>query len=106
MNNELIKVENDNLIINEEYVKKYRQFLELKSYIDLADKEIKQSAKDYMEATGKTNIQAGGLIFEYRKGTTRTSLDSKKLKEELPDIYEEYSKTSEVASSVVIKVVE
>lgn len=106
MNNELIKIENDNLIVNEEYVKKYRQFLELKDYIDLADKEIKQGAKDYMESTGKTNIVAGGLCFEYRKGTTRISIDSKRLKEQLPDIYEEYSKTSEVSSSVVIKVLE
>lgn len=104
--NELIKIENDNLIIDEEYLKKYKHFLELKNYIDLADKEIKQSAKDYMEATGKTNIVAGGLYFEYRKGTTKTTIDSKRLKEELPDIYKEYSKTSDVASSVVIKVLE
>ena len=106
MNNELVRIENDNLIIDEEYVKKYRQFLELKNYIDLADKEIKQGAKDYMETTGKTNIVAGGLCFEYRKGTTRTTIESKRLKEELPDVYEEYSKTNEVSSSVVIKVLE
>ncbi len=102
--NELVKIENENFIVNEEYVEKYRQFLALKEYIELADKEIKQSAKDFMEATGKPNITAGGLVFEYRKGTTRTSLDSKKLKEDLPDIYEEYSKTSPVASSVIVKV--
>ena len=106
MNNELIKIENENLIVNEEYVRKYKEFLKLKDYIELADKEIKQGAKDYMEATGKTNITAGGLSFEYRKGTSRTTIDSKKLKEELPDIFEEYSKTSEVSSSVVIKVLE
>ena len=106
MSMDLVKIENDNLIIDEEYVKKYKQFLELKNYIYLADKEIKQGAKDYMEATGKTNIVAGGLCFEYRKGTTRTTIDSKRLKEELPDIYEEYSKTSEVSSSVVIKALE
>lgn len=102
--NELVKIENENFIVNEEYVEKYRQFLALKEYIELADKEIKQSAKDFMEATGKPNITAGGLVFEYQKGTTRTSLDSKKLKEDLPDIYEEYSKTSPVASSVIVKV--
>lgn len=102
--NKLVKIENENFIVNEEYVEKYRQFLALKEYIELADKEIKQSAKDFMEATGKPNITSGGLVFEYRKGTTRTSLDSKKLKEDLPDIYEEYSKTSPVASSVIVKV--
>ena len=65
--NELVKIENENFIVNEEYVEKYRQFLALKEYIELADKEIKQSAKDFMEATGKPNITAGGLVFEYRK---------------------------------------
>lgn len=104
--NELVKIEKENFIVNKEYVEKYRQFLALKEYIELADKEIKQSAKDFMEATGKQNITAGGLVFEYRKGTTRTSLDSKKLKEDLPDIYEEYSKASPVASSVIVKVLE
>lgn len=104
--NNLVKIENDNFIVDESYIKDYKKFLELKEKIELADKEIKQSAKDYMEAKGKTNITAGGLYFEYRKATTRTSLDSKKLKEDLPDIYEEYSKTSPVASSVVVKILE
>lgn len=104
--NNLVKIENDNFLIDEAYLNKYKLFLELKEWVELADKEVKQSAKDFMEAKGKSNITAGGLYFEYRKATTRTSLDSKKLKEDLPDIYEEYSKTSPVASSVVVKVLE
>lgn len=102
--NNLVKIENDNFIVDESYVNDYKKFLELKERIELADKEIRQIAKDFMEAKGKTNIIAGGLYFEYRKATSRTSLDSKKLKEELPDIYEEYSKTSPVVSSVIVKV--
>ena len=104
--NELAKIENGNLIVDEEYSKKYKLFLQLKDYIELADKELKQRVKDFMETTGKTNVVASGLCFEYRKGTVRTSLDSKRLKEELPDIYEEFSKTSQVASSVVVKVLD
>jgi len=104
--NNLTRVENGSFIVDEEYVRKYREFLKLKEYVDLADKEIKQGAKDFMEATGKTNIVAGGLSFSYRQGTTRISLDSKKLKEELPDVYKKYFKESEVSSSVVVKVID
>ena len=40
----------------------------------------------------------------YRKATKRTTVDSKRLKDELPDVYEEYSKTSDVASSVSVEI--
>lgn len=102
--NDLVKIEKDQFMVDESYAEKYKLFLELKEWIELADKQIKQDAKDFMEATGKPNMTAGNLYFEYRKPTTRTSLDTKKLKEELPDIWEEYSKTSPVASSVIVKV--
>jgi predicted phage-related endonuclease len=46
----------------------------------------------------------GSLKVSYRKASTRTTLDSKKLKEELPDIYDEYSKISNVSSSISISV--
>lgn len=104
--NELAKIENDNFIVDETYVEKYKLLLELKEWFELADKDVRQRALDYMEATGKKNIVAGGLWFTYREGTIRTSLDTKKLKEDHPDIYEEYSKTSKVASSIVVKVLE
>lgn len=102
--NELTKIENNQFIVDASYSEKYKLFLELKDYIELADKKVRQDAKDYMEATGKPNMTVGNLYFEYRKPTTRTSIDTKKLKEERPDICDEYSKTSPVASSVIVKV--
>ena len=40
----------------------------------------------------------------YKNASTRTTIDSKRLRKELPDVAEEYSKTSNVSSSVAIEV--
>lgn len=104
MNNELVKIENNEIVLNQDYVEQYKQFVKLKEEIELKDKEVKQAIKDFMEETGKEKIVVNGLIATIRKATTRTSLDSTKLKKELPDIYEEYSKTTNVASSLILSV--
>ena len=92
--------------LNKDYVSAYKLIHKLRKESELADKEIIQQLKDYMEENGIETLSLDGLIFTYRKGSVRTSLDSKRLKEELPDIYEEFSKTSQVASSVVVKVLD
>ena len=43
------------------------------------------------------------MIVTYVAPTTRTSIDSKKLKEDMPEVVEKYSKTSNVKSSIRIK---
>ncbi len=105
--NELVKIENNEIILDKQYVEEYRNALKIIKKWELGNKEVLQAIKDYMESTGKTEpIKLDGLEFNYRKGTTRTTIDSKRLKEECSDIYEEYSKTSLVSSSVSVKIVE
>lgn len=99
----LMEVKNEELLLNEEFAENLKEFLKLQEKLELALKEVKQGALDYLEETGKTSVEISGIKFEYRKGSTRTTLDSKKLKEEQPDIYEAYSKTTDVASTVVVK---
>jgi predicted phage-related endonuclease len=72
--------------------------------MELLEKQLKEEIKEAMEKNNVTSLEFGELKIKYRSATTRTSLDSKRLKEELPDIYEEYSKTSEVSSSISISV--
>ena len=45
-----------------------------------------------------------GLSATLKESYSKTTLDSKRLKEELPEIYEEYSKTSDVASSITLTI--
>lgn len=102
--NELVKVENNEIVIVGDIIEQYKQFDKLKKAFELKDKEFKQALKDAMEQTGKTKLIINGLCATVKSGTTRTTLDSKRLKEECPDVYEEYSKTSSVASSITLTI--
>lgn len=97
-----LQVIDNSIQISPEWLKKYRNFKAMQLKMDLAEKEFKEQLKEAMEKTGKTSVIVEGFSAVVKKATTRTSLDSKRLKAELPDIFEEYSKTSEVKSSIII----
>ena len=101
---ELVKVENGQVVVAQEIVNQIVNFKKEMLKMELLEKQLKEEIKEAMEKNNVTSLEFGELKIKYRSATTRTSLDSKKLKEELPDIYEEYSKTSEVASSISISV--
>ena len=101
--NELVKVENNQIVVSSDFINDYKKFQELKLKMDLAEKEIKQEVKELIES-GVAIAPSEEIKITYRKASTRTTLDSKKLKEDMPDIFEEYSKTSKVTSSVSINV--
>jgi predicted phage-related endonuclease len=101
---EIVKIENGQIEIAKEFTKQYKEFLKLQLEMDLKMKEVKEKVKSAMEEYGISSFDNDDLTITYRKGTTRKSVDSKKLKEELPDIYEEYLKESTVASSVIVEV--
>jgi predicted phage-related endonuclease len=103
---EIVKIENGQIEIAKEFTKQYKEFLKLQLEMDLKMKEVKEKVKSAMEEYGITTFDNDDLTITYRKGTTRKSIDSKKLKEELPDIYEEYLKESQVASSVIVEIKE
>lgn len=102
--NELVKVENGQIVVAQEVVNQIVEFNKEKLKMDLVEKELKEKLKEAMENNNVTKLEFGELKVSYRNASTRTSIDSKKLKEELPDIYEEYSKTSNVSSSISISV--
>jgi predicted phage-related endonuclease len=102
--NELVKIEDNQIVIANETIEKIKNFQKLKAEMDLIEKDLKQQLKDKMEEVGLKKFIVNGLCATIKNATTRTTLDSKKLKEELPDIYEEYSKTTEVASSISLTI--
>lgn len=102
--NELVKIENNEIVVNESTVEQIIKFEKMKEEMDLKEKEFKQALKDKMEELGIKKFCVNGLSAIIRDSSTRTSLDSKRLKEELPDIYEEYSKTTDVNSSIVLTI--
>lgn len=59
-----------------------------------------------MEENDIKKIDTGDIIITRVLPTKRTSVDSAKLKKELPDVFDKYSKVSNVKGSIRIKIKE
>lgn len=101
---ELVEVKNNEIIINEGFIEDYKNFKKMQLEMELKEKEVKLLLKNAMEMTGKKSIIKEGFSVTYKAPTTRKTVDTKRLKEELPDIYGMFIKESEVTGSVTIKV--
>ena len=100
--NEMVVIKNNEIIVDATVIEKIKDFKKAKAQMDLVEKELNKSLKEAMEKVGLKKFIVNGLCATIKDGTTRTTVDSKRLKEEAPDIYEEYSKTTSVASSITL----
>lgn len=64
---------------------------------------LKAKLLEAMEYHLVTKWENDDMVINYVAPTTRTSIDTKALKKDLPEIFEKYSKTSNVKSSVRFK---
>lgn len=62
--------------------------------------------KDYMASEGIKKFENEYLSLTFVEPSSRTIFDSKRFKEEEPDTYAQYTKTSTIAGSLRIKVKE
>lgn len=77
-----------------------------KKKIEDKEKEMRVQLVAAMEKYGVKSFENEDMKFTYVAPTTRTTIDSVKLKKDLPDIAAKYSKTSNVSASVKITVKE
>lgn len=75
-----------------------------KKKIEDQEKKMRDQLKQAMEKYGVKKFETTEVKFTYVAATTRTTLDSKALKADLPDIAAKYTKTSAVSASVKIEV--
>ena len=66
------------------------------------EKEFKTRLTKLMGEAGIYNISIGGLKISYVKGYTKSSIDSTRLKKEMPEVVEKYSKTTNVSPTIKI----
>ena len=104
---ELIKVNEKNEIeVAEEIIREIKNFETLKVSVEIQEKKLREELLEAMKKYNISNWQTpdGSIKAVYKSGTTRTNIDSKRLKEELPDIAEEYSKVVNVKESVALTI--
>lgn len=75
-----------------------------KKQIEEQEKKMRQQLQAAMEKYGVKSFENETVKFTYVAPTTRTTIDSKSLKADLPDVAAKYSKTSPVSASVKITV--
>ncbi len=102
--NELVKIENNDIVIDSDFIEKYRNFKKIQLEMDLMEKDFKAKLKEAMEKLGKDKFIVEGFSAKIKAGYTTKRFDSARFKKECPEIYEEYSKDSSVSSSIIIEV--
>lgn len=100
--NDIIRIENGQLAVQTiEYIRatEARMKKEKEEY-DAFKAELLQA----MEQNGVVKIDTDEVLINYVTSTNRETFDSKAFKADMPDLYNEYVKFSEVKPSVRIKV--
>lgn len=75
-----------------------------KKRLEDEDKKMREELEQAMSAYGITSFENEFVKITHVEPTTKVSVDSKKLKADLPDIYSKYSKVSDVKGYVKITV--
>lgn len=78
---------------------------EIKGLKEMQD-TYKEALLKIMEENNILKIEQGKLVVTRKAPTTRETLDSKSLKADMPDIYDEYVKITDVKGSITLKIKE
>lgn len=92
---------NDNAMI---IMQQIASISKAKKELEAEEKEARTALEKAMSAYGIKSFDNEILKVVYVPPTTKTTLDSKSLKKDLPDVYDKYAKVSNVKESVRITV--
>ena len=100
---ELIKVYGEAAILDGTTAKHIAEFEKMAKEIKTKEDELKKAILTEMESKGIIKLETDELTISYVAATDRETFDSKKLRADNPDLYDEYIKISTVKPSVRIK---
>lgn len=86
----------------EEFYKKYREYKKAETEFNNLYEPFKENLISLHERRPELpkRVIVGGVALTYVSPSTKTTVDSKKLKEEEPDLAKKFSKTSNVKASI------
>lgn len=100
---DLITIKDETAILDRETATKIAEFEQMAKEIKAKEDELKKAILKEMETKQLIKLDTDNLTITYIAPSERESLDSKTLREELPDIYDAYVKISPVKPSIRIK---
>jgi hypothetical protein len=90
-------------LVPEGFARKYKQMLKLQDELKKMEDDFKKKLLEVFESIPEletNSVTIDGLKFTYVKGSVRKTVDTKKLQEEMPEIYNKFLKESNVKSSI------
>ena len=100
---ELIAITENGAILSRDTVEKIAEFERVAKEIKAKQDELKAAILAEMEEKNILKLETPEMIVSYVAAYDKESLDTKAIKEELPDIYDTYAKLSPVKASIRIK---
>lgn len=100
---ELITLKDNLAILDVETAGKIANFEKMAKEIKAKEDELKKAILEEMQDKGLIKLETDELVISFVSGTTRETLNTKSLKEELPDIYDTYVDIKSVKPSIRIK---
>lgn len=100
---ELIKVYGEAAILDGTTAKHIAEFEKMAKDIKAKEDELKKAILAEMESKGIIKLETDELTISYVAATDRETFDSKKLRTDNPDLYDEYIRMSTVKPSIRIK---
>lgn len=85
-------------------IQQITQLVMMKKQLEDQEKLLKEELTKAMEAYGVKSFDNDQIKLVYVAPTTRSTIDSTRLKKDHPDLAKEYTKTSDVSASVRITV--
>ena len=102
--NSLITIENGNAVLNAEISSQIAEFERQVKSIKAQEETLKKAILKAMEDNNIIRLETDDITVSYVASTDRETLDSKSLRNDLPDIYDEYIRITKVKPSIRIKV--
>mgnify|MGYP003471909494 CR=1 FL=1 len=103
MNTAIITYDGDSPVIAREISQKIAEFEREIKELKKKEEELKERIKEAMEENGVVKLENELLSVSYVAEYEKETLDTTKLKKEIPEIYDGYVKMSKVKASVRIK---
>ena len=101
---DLIKFENNVLVLDKETSQKIAEFEKTIKDIQEKEKALKEAILNEMQAKNIVKIDTPELSISYVAETYKETFDTKLFKEQNPDLYDGYVKMSPVKASLRLKV--
>ena len=100
---ELIKIENGLEVATQQLIDEALEIKYLEEKLKVKKESLTLSLLEEMKDKGIKKIETPDVVISYIEESERETLDSKRFREENPDLYDEYVKFTPVKASVRIK---